>query len=181
MSCCPTAGPLPVIRGRSLGVTVPSSAAGVHVMDTQGGDGKAWLLTIVRNTYYNWLKRNRVQEPMALCDEEFHGVRPETPNQETLVLEQQRERMLRQAMDGLPVQYREVLVLREMEGLPYQEVANTVGVPIGTVMSRLSRARKRLRQDLACLQEAPGSRSARELADYGGDREVRDSGVAVGV
>ncbi len=146
----------------------------------QGGDGKAWLLTIVRNTYYSWLKHNRAHEPLVPFDEEFHGVRPETPSQETLVLDRQRERILRQAMDDLPAQYREVLVLREMEGLSYQEVANTVGVPIGTVMSRLSRARRRLQQDLACLEEAPGPRSARELADYGGDREALAGCVAIG-
>jgi len=146
----------------------------------RGGDGKAWLLTIVRNTYYNWLRHNRVHEPMVPFDEEFHGVRPKTPSQETLVLDKQRERTLRQAMDDLPAQYREVLVLREMEGLSYQEVANTVGVPIGTVMSRLSRARKRLHQDLVCLEEAPGSRRTRELAGSGGDREVLASGVAGG-
>jgi RNA polymerase sigma factor (sigma-70 family) len=94
----------------------------------QGGDGRAWVLTIVRNTYYNWLKQNRVHEPMALFDEQLHAVRPETPNQETLVLDRQRERILRQALDDLPVLYREILVLREMEGLSYQEIANTVGV-----------------------------------------------------
>jgi RNA polymerase sigma-70 factor, ECF subfamily len=147
----------------------------------QGGDGKAWLLTIVRNTYYSWLKHNRVHEPMAPFDEEFHGVRPETPSQETLVLDQQRERILRQALDDLPAQYREVLVLREMEGLSYQEIANTVGVPIGTVMSRLCRARRRLQQDLMCLEAAPGSRCTRELADRGGDREVLASCAAAGV
>jgi RNA polymerase sigma factor (sigma-70 family) len=147
----------------------------------RGGDGKAWLLTIVRNTYYNWLKQNRVHEPMASFDEEFHGVRPEPPSQETLVLEQQRESILREALDDLPVQYREVLVLREMEGLSYQEIANMVGVPIGTVMSRLSRARRRLQQDLLCLEEAPGSKSARELSDDGGDREVLASCAAIGV
>ncbi len=146
----------------------------------QGGDGKAWLLTIVRNTYYSRLKHNRVHEPMVSFDEELHGVRPEAPSQETLVLDQQRERVLRQALDDLPTQYREVLVLREMESLSYQEVANTLGVPIGTVMSRLSRARKRLQQDLLGLEEAPGSRRTRELAGSGGDREVLASGVAGG-
>ena len=83
----------------------------------QGGDGKAWRLIIVRNTHYSWLKQNRAREPMTLFDEELHGVRPETPNPESLVVDQQRERILRQAMDDLPAQYREVLVLREMEGL----------------------------------------------------------------
>jgi RNA polymerase sigma-70 factor (ECF subfamily) len=119
-----------------------------HFSSFQGGDGKAWLLTIVRNTYYNWVKHNRVRQPMVSFDEEFHGVRLQTPSQETLVLDEQRKRILRKAFDDLPTRYRKVLVLREMDGLSYQEVANRVGVPIGTVMSRLSRARKRLQQDL---------------------------------
>jgi RNA polymerase sigma-70 factor (ECF subfamily) len=119
----------------------------------QGGDGKAWLLTIVRNTYYDWLKHNRVHEPTVPFDEEFHGLRPGNPSQEALVLNQQRKRILTAAFEHLPAQYREVLVLREMDGLSYQEVANTVGVPIGTVMSRLSRARKRLHQDLLSMEE----------------------------
>jgi RNA polymerase sigma-70 factor (ECF subfamily) len=152
----------------------------VYFPSFRGGDGKAWLLSIVRNTYYRWLKHNRVHEPMVSFDEEFHGVRSERPSQETLVLDGQRERTLRQALDDLPVLYREVLVLREMEGLSYQEVANTLGVPIGTVMSRLSRARRRLQQDLLCLEEAPGSKSAHELADDGGDRALA-SCAAIGV
>jgi RNA polymerase sigma-70 factor (ECF subfamily) len=147
----------------------------------QGGDGKAWLLTIVRNTYYSRLKQNRVHEPMVSFDEELHGVRPEAPSQETIVLDQQRERVLRQALDDLPTQYREVLVLREMEGLSYQEVANTLGVPIGTVMSRLSRARKRLQEGLLGLEEARGSRCTRELAGNGGDRQGLASCAAIGV
>jgi RNA polymerase sigma-70 factor (ECF subfamily) len=147
----------------------------------QGGDGRAWLLTIVRNTYYNWLKQNRAHEPMAPFDEEFHGAGPETPNPETLVVDQQRKGILNEALDNLPAQYREVLVLREMEDLSYQEIADRIGVPIGTVMSRLSRARKRLHRDLVCLEEAPGSRCIREIVDYGGDKQGLASCVAGGV
>src|SRR5207248_10203510 len=73
----------------------------------QGGDGKAWLLAIVRNTYYNWLKHNRLHEPMVPFDEEFHSL-GETPSQETQVLDQQRKRVLRRAVDDLPARYREV-------------------------------------------------------------------------
>jgi RNA polymerase sigma-70 factor (ECF subfamily) len=152
-----------------------------YLRSFQGGDGKAWLLTIVRNTYYSWLKHNRVHEPMVSFDEEFHGVRPETTSQETTVLDHERERILKQAMDDLPAQYREVLVLREIEGLSYQEVANTVGVPIGTVMSRISRARKRLHQRLGVPAGGARLEITRELANCSGDREGFASGVAVGV
>jgi RNA polymerase sigma-70 factor (ECF subfamily) len=142
----------------------------------RGGDGRAWLLTIVRNSYYDWLKQNRSHGPMALFDEELHGLRPETPSQETLMVDKQREYILRQAIDDLPVQYREVLVLREMDGLCYQEIANKVRVPIGTVMSRLSRARKRLQKDLVG-QEVPGSRCTRDLPGLSADRQELSSCV----
>jgi RNA polymerase sigma-70 factor (ECF subfamily) len=120
----------------------------------RGGDGRAWLLAIVRNSYYSRLRRNRVHEPMDPFDEKFHGVSPDGPNPETLVVDQQQKSILRGALDDLPAPHREVLLLREMEDLSYQEIANKVGVPIGTVMSRLNRARKRLHRDLVCREEA---------------------------
>jgi RNA polymerase sigma-70 factor, ECF subfamily len=120
----------------------------------QGGDGKGWLLTIVRNTYYSRLKRNRVHEQTESLDEEIHVMRPDPSTPETLALYQQRECMLRGALNDLPTRYRKVLLLRVIKDLSYQEIANKVGVPIGTVMSRLSRARKRLHRDLVCREEA---------------------------
>jgi RNA polymerase sigma-70 factor (ECF subfamily) len=120
----------------------------------RGGDGRAWLLTIVRNTYYSRRKQNRVHEPMDSFDEQLRGVRSDDANPETLLVDQQRKCILRGALDDLPARYREVLLLREMENLSYQEIANKVGVPKGTVMSRLSRARKRLQRDLVCLDKA---------------------------
>jgi RNA polymerase sigma-70 factor (ECF subfamily) len=152
-----------------------------YLASFRGGDARAWLLTIVRNTYYSRRKQNRVHEPMDPFDEELHSVRPDAPNPETIVVDQQQKWILRGALDDLPAQYREVLLLREMEGLCYQEIANKLGVPIGTVMSRLSRARKRLHRDLAHLEEAPGSRYDRNLTDYGGDRQGLTSWVGVSV
>ena len=150
-----------------------------YLASFRGGDGRAWLLTIVRNSYYSRLKQNLVNETMEPFNEELHGVRSDAPNPETLVVDQQQKCILRGALDDLPAQYREVLLLREMEGLCYQEIANKLGIPLGTVMSRLSRARKRLRRDLAHLEEAPGSRCDRELTDYGGDRQWLASCVGV--
>jgi RNA polymerase sigma-70 factor (ECF subfamily) len=146
----------------------------------RGGDGRAWLLAIVRNSYYSRLRRNRVHEPMDPFDENFHGVSPDAPTPETLVVDQQQKSILRGALDDLPAPHREVLLLREMEDLSYQEIANKVGVPIGTVMSRLSRARKRLHRDLLHLEPASGSRCTRELTD-GGDKRVLAGCVGVGV
>ena len=114
-----------------------------------GGDSRAWLLTIVRNTCYTWLKRNRAHEPLTPFDEETHGVRDANP--ETILLEGADREMLRKALEELPAEFREVIILRELEDLSYKEIANIVEVPVGTVMSRLARARKRLQ---LCLTES---------------------------
>lgn len=111
-----------------------------------GGSVRPWLLTIVRNTYFTWLQKNRRKEVEPLEDEA--DVRSAGANPEELLLEQVNGESLRQALDELPADYREVLVLREMEDLSYKEIAEVVGIPIGTVMSRLARARRRLQQVL---------------------------------
>jgi RNA polymerase sigma-70 factor (ECF subfamily) len=120
----------------------------------QGGDGKGWLLTIVRNTYYSRLKHNRVHEQAESLDEDIHVLRPDPSTPETLALYRQQKCILRGALNDLPTRYREVLLLRVLKDLSYQEIASKVGGPIGTVMSRLSRARKRLHRDLVCREEA---------------------------
>ncbi len=114
-----------------------------------GGDGRLWLLTIVRNTCYTWLKQNRERELTTVFDEEIHSVGSDAPNPETMLLQSVDNQLLRQALEGLPVEFREVVVLRELEGLSYKEIANITDLPVGTVMSRLARARKRLEQSLA--------------------------------
>lgn len=119
----------------------------------QGGDGKGWLLTIVRNTYYSRLKHNRVHEQTESLDGELHVLKPDPSTPETLALYQQQKTLLKRALDDLPLKCREVLLLRVIEDLSYQEIADTIGIPIGTVMSRLSRARKRLHRGLVRLEE----------------------------
>jgi RNA polymerase sigma factor (sigma-70 family) len=109
-----------------------------------GVDGRAWLLTIVRNTCYTWLGRNRARQPATRFDEEEHsGTRP-AASPESRLLEGEDRQLLRQALEDLPPEYREAIVLRELEGLSYKEIAAISGIPIGTVMSRLARARDRL-------------------------------------
>jgi len=108
----------------------------------RGDDGRAWLLSIVRNTCYTWLRKNRVQDLATEFDEALHG--SDTANPEALELRRADAESVRGALDKLPAEFREVLVLREMEGLSYKEIADVAGIAIGTVMSRLSRARKRL-------------------------------------
>ncbi len=111
-----------------------------------GGNSRAWLLTIVRHTCYTWLQKNRAHE-LAPFDEDLGAVDPEAGPEE-LVLHNADQQRLRQALEELPVEFREVMILRELEGMSYKEIASVVGVPLGTVMSRLARARKRLQQTL---------------------------------
>ncbi len=107
-----------------------------------GENSRAWLLTIVRHTSYTWLQQNRAHEMTTEFDEEIHSV--ESDNPETMLLERADRALLKQALEELPVEFREVVVMRELEGLSYKEIAGMIDVPIGTVMSRLARARKRL-------------------------------------
>ena len=117
----------------------------------RGGDGRAWLLTIVRNACYTWLRQNRAHELEAPFDEEAHGVEGDNP--ETILLEGADRQMLKEALEELPLEFREAIVLRELEGLSYKEIAAVADVPLGTVMSRLARARKRLQLRLSVRRE----------------------------
>jgi RNA polymerase sigma-70 factor, ECF subfamily len=114
-----------------------------------GGNSRAWLLTIVRHTCYTWLQRHRGQELATAFDDERHSGEREASNPETLLLQRADQQMLREALEALPVELREVVVLRELEGLSYKEIAGVADLPLGTVMSRLARARKRLQARLA--------------------------------
>ena len=112
-----------------------------------GGDLRAWLLQIVRNTCYTWLEKNWRVNEMTEFDEELHGVPGPTP--ETLAIAGDNRERLTRALGSLPPRYREVIVLRELEGCSYKEIATITSIPIGTVMSTLSRARRQLQLVLA--------------------------------
>jgi len=121
-----------------------------------GTDARAWLLAIVRNTCYTWLQQNRGRETMASFDEEIHTIENEASNPAKLVLKSDDREMLKQALEELPVEFREVVVLRDLEELSYKQVAEIANIPLGTVMSRLARARERLKRLLcARLKEKP--------------------------
>ena len=107
-----------------------------------GGDARAWLLQIVRNTGYSWLEKNRPRDLMVEFDEELHLQPVATPESIAIAVEG-RERLTR-ALETLPPRYRELLVLRELEGCSYKEISAITAIPIGTVMSSLSRARRQL-------------------------------------
>ena len=106
----------------------------------QGGDGRSWLLAIVRNTCHTWMQRNRTLTLAA----EFEEAEAVEPSPEALVMESIDRESLRRAIEELPAEFREAIVLREMEGFSYKEIGTITGVPVGTVMSRLARARSRL-------------------------------------
>jgi RNA polymerase sigma-70 factor (ECF subfamily) len=123
----------------------------------QGGNMRAWLLTIVRNTCYTWLHQNRVSSSAVEFDEEIHSAEISgSANPEIQVLATADKETLRRALEELPDVFREALVLREIEGLSYKEIAEVTSISLGTVMSRLARARTRLRQALcASLGQEP--------------------------
>lgn len=114
----------------------------------RGEDGRAWLLAIVRNTCYTWLRRNRGHDLIAAFEEEAHSSALESLDPEALQLRKADADALHHALDQLPAEYREILILRELEGMSYRQIAEVTAVPLGTVMSRLARARKRLQQSL---------------------------------
>ena len=115
----------------------------------RGENARAWLLTIVRNTFYTWLRKNRPLENAVELDDEALVVEDVSVNAETLNSRLADAATVRLAIEQLPVEFREVVILREMEGFSYKEIANLADVPIGTVMSRLARARKQLQKQLA--------------------------------
>jgi RNA polymerase sigma-70 factor (ECF subfamily) len=114
----------------------------------EGTSARAWLLAIVRNTAYTWGRR-RGGEPIATeFDETQHSHAVADDHPEGELLRSAAQDALTRALDGLAPEFREVIVLRELQGLSYKEISDVAGVPIGTVMSRLSRARARLRDAL---------------------------------
>jgi len=121
----------------------------------RGGDGRAWLLRIVRNTCYTWLQENRVQELATTFDEELYPVENDSTDPETLLLRSADKQFLKEALEKLPLEFREVIVLRELEGMSYKEIAELAAIPVGTVMSRLARARERLQQLLTASVKEP--------------------------
>ena len=115
----------------------------------RGENARAWLLTIVRNTFYHWLQKNRRPEMAGELDDEAMAVEDVSVNADALNLRLGDVAAVRRAVEELPVEFREMIVLREMEGFSYKEIADLSDVPIGTVMSRLARGRKQLQKRLA--------------------------------
>jgi RNA polymerase sigma factor (sigma-70 family) len=128
-----------------------------------GDNGRAWLLAIVRNTFYTWLEKNRTDKCNIEFDEEAlasHGYdmqvveRDQNYSIDHRLQQEDSRRWVNRALALLPAEFREVIVLRELEELSYKEIAKVAGVPVGTVMSRLSRARNVLLEHLKATQES---------------------------
>ena len=120
----------------------------------RGEDARSWLLTIVRNTWYGRCPRRAAAVSIVTADEDGDDRPDESLNPEALVIQQETVERVRRALEELPADFREVLVLRELEGLSYKEIAAVVTVPVGTVMSRLARGRERLSAVLAAGEAA---------------------------
>jgi RNA polymerase sigma-70 factor (ECF subfamily) len=116
----------------------------------RGGDGKAWLMTILRNVCFTMIKKLRSHETPEPFDEEIHQSAGQSDLREAFRQKANAE-TLRAALEKLPVEFREIIVLHDLEGLAYKQIAAAVGIPIGTVMSRLARARGRLRAEIVAL------------------------------
>lgn len=117
--------------------------------DTERGtDSRSWLLAIVRHSCYTWLQHEQTRRMIVPFNEELHRSPSETGNPEALLLQRANFELLKRALEGLPLVFREVIVLRELEGLSYKEIASVTALPQGTVMSRLARGRKQLQRAL---------------------------------
>ncbi|PWU19965.1 MAG: RNA polymerase subunit sigma [Verrucomicrobia bacterium] len=124
----------------------------------RGENARGWLLTIVRNTFYTWLRKNRPPEQTVEIADEVLDIEDAAANAEAAHTQFADADAVRRAIAELPTEFREIVILREMEGFSYKEIADMAEVPIGTVMSRLARARKLLRRNLTSTFKTGGER-----------------------
>src|SRR5213082_386748 len=113
-----------------------------------GSNGRAWLLTIVRNTSYTLLKKNQAVDLTTTFDEELHASGQESVTEETILERSEDAALIREAINELPAEFREILTLRHQEGLSYKEIPDIAQIPSSTVMYRLARTRAKLRECL---------------------------------
>jgi RNA polymerase sigma-70 factor (ECF subfamily) len=119
----------------------------------RGGEGRAWLLTIVRNVCYSRLRASRRDGPPELFDEEMHGIADHHGETNAIKWRETNCERLQRALEHLAPEFREVIVLHELEGLAYREIATIADIPLGTVMSRLTRGRQKLQAELLALAD----------------------------
>jgi RNA polymerase sigma-70 factor (ECF subfamily) len=117
----------------------------------RGNDGRAWLLTIVRNTCFSQMRANKKgsrEEPFV---DDLHGAPDGTAQENAVAWTEVRSETLNKALERLPAEFREVIVLHELEGMSYRQIAEITEIPLGTVMSRLARARSKLEAGVALV------------------------------
>jgi RNA polymerase sigma-70 factor, ECF subfamily len=114
----------------------------------RGADGRAWFLTIVRNVCYSHLRHGRREVPQVAFEEDFHGSPQDLGEANAQSWLEAKGDLLRRALERLPAEFREVIVLHDVEGLSYREIAGVAEIPLGTVMSRLARGRGKLQVEM---------------------------------
>jgi RNA polymerase sigma-70 factor (ECF subfamily) len=124
----------------------------------RGGDGRAWLLTIVRNVCYSRLRSAHQQAHPEVFSDELHGLTEDPGETRAVAWRELRSEQLREALERLAPEFREMIVLHELECLAYRDIAAVAGIPIGTVMSRLARARRKLQTELVALTKPEAAR-----------------------
>ncbi|MEM5366708.1 RNA polymerase sigma factor [Paraburkholderia azotifigens] len=145
-----------------------------------GETARPWLLAIVRRTWYTeWRRRSggvnaTVEFDENLDDASFEGWSSGSPDPEALLIRDEDTRLVHEALEQLPVEYREVLILRELEELSYREIATIADLPVGTVMSRLARGRRKLATALTSLQAKGSARPAGGARDGGAAQRAPD-------
>jgi RNA polymerase sigma-70 factor (ECF subfamily) len=112
----------------------------------RGGDARAWLLTTVRNTCYSWIQQNRRGQPITPFDEEIHTPDENESNPSSVAFKSADMELLQKSLEQLPDEFREVIVLRDLEDFSYKQISEIIDIPLGTVMSRLARARAKLKE-----------------------------------
>lgn len=117
----------------------------------RGGDGRPWLLAIVRNVCYSQLRKNRREPVPASFEDDIHGSTHDPAEANAVAWREVKSEFLRQGLERLPPEFREVIVLHELEGMAYREIAVVADIPLGTVMSRLARARAKLQTEILAL------------------------------
>lgn len=121
-----------------------------------GDNARAWLLAIVRNVCYTWLRENRSELFNTSIQDDLFESDSEANNPETLLQHYLNQNLVQRVLKDLPLEFREIIILRELEDLSYKEIAQVAGIPIGTVMSRLARAHQRLKESLIKLGDKEG-------------------------
>src|SRR6202162_3028378 len=144
-----------------------------------GGDARAWLMKIVRNTCYTWLHANRKFQDAMEFDENLFPPDTRVPDPAQVLLQNDSDILVRKALEKLPLNFREILILREFEGMSYREIAYITGMPAGTVMSTLSRARDRLRQDLMTLMNEDTVPNSPQMTTFKSCQSAKSSRVLV--